>query len=436
MDKFHFFCFPHYVLFGSFLIALLYLFIPITNFWVYNLVKNQIWDVVSTFVFGEIFYSTLPDCNETIYSLAYIFGLLAPTIVFSIAYSIDMKNNALLNLFAPCAGAYFIVIMYLLDVLLSTGYQRTEVSESSTARSISTSDVTTAIDIFNACILQPDSGNSSECSTTENPVVKADIEMRPSTVSISSTLADRHLSESLATKASAEIPQQQASSSKSSSRIRALSSLVNTNISKWRSAWLKSKQNKKTTSPLPYDSQQPDDNKCCSIYLPRQVYDNILHLPPGMVKVGMNRLWIWLITTCFVFSIQGFYFFLNFFTDAFRAVPEHDNFQRIQLFVVYIIVCMILKTIIKRLGMYLDCMKLNTSSLYFVGEVIGLMFYFTFYRVLFESIVIWWEFLLFQVLHVMSEWILYPFRASKVFYRLQKRFFAYFHLDSEPESHI
>jgi hypothetical protein len=45
-----------------------------------------------------------------------------------------------------------------------------------------------------------------------------------------------------------------------------------------------------------------------------------------------------------------------------------------------------------------------------------LLFYFTFYRVLFESINSWVTFFACQVLHVCSEWVLYPLRASQLFY--------------------
>ncbi len=51
--------------------------------------------------------------------------------------------------------------------------------------------------------------------------------------------------------------------------------------------------------------------------------------------------------------------------------------------------------------------------MFFVGEVLSLFFYYTFYRVLFESLNTWSEFLVFQSLHLLSEWILYPLRASK-----------------------
>jgi hypothetical protein len=50
--------------------------------------------------------------------------------------------------------------------------------------------------------------------------------------------------------------------------------------------------------------------------------------------------------------------------------------------------------------------------MFFLAEFMGLAYYYTFYRVLFESISSWSLFFLFQALHLLSEWILYPLRGS------------------------
>ncbi len=385
--------------------------------------KVQIWDIVSLCGFAEVFYSTLPDASLDIYSIAYVLGLLMPTIIFSIAYSIDVLNNPILNLFAPCAGAYLVVLMYLLDVLTvqfrSTTSITDEVGRSS--RSTSSSEAGfTAVDIFNACIdysiaREPSRSGIDSMTITENPL--CDIEMRKSAAAPGTT-------DSLSV----------TSSETETSNVIVIEKNITQSSSKtqssWRAAWLRAKG--RMNKPKVDNTGQikslstmdiPEESSFWTrLYLPRQIYDYILELPVGKVKRNTNRLWLWFVTTCYIVSVQGFYFFLNFFTIAFRKVPEYDNFQRIKLFILYIIVCMILKTIIKRIGMYLDCMKENTSSLFFLGEIAGLMFYFTFYRVLFESIVVWWEFLLFQVMHILSEWILYPCRASQYFYQKQKAF--------------
>lgn len=442
---------PSLMLFVSFLTALAYLLIPVTNFWVYNLVKVQIWDIVSTCGFAEVFYSTLPDANLDMYSIAYMLGLLMPTIIFAIAYSIDVKNNPILNLFAPCAGAYLVVLMYLGDVLTehlrphSKDHDKKKnpnhsIDSATSSRSVSsTSDVGlfTAVDIFNACVdysIAVPAGTTNMAArtiTTENPL--CDIEMRSSvtgdllsiSASPSEVIAHRQNQEQSAEKIKSKTMKSHDEDNATSANIP---DTVTT--SAWRAAWLKRRNktklqkqkmlqanaNNNSNSLIEYDESLSIWTR---LYLPRQIYDFIFKVPLGKVKPGINRIWIWFVTTCYVLSVQGFYFFLNFFTDAFRKVPEYDNVQRIKMFILYILVCMFLKTIIKRIGMYLDCLKENTSSLFFLGEIAGLMFYFTFYRVLFESIVIWWEFLIFQVMHIVSEWILYPCRASLFFYQKQ-----------------
>ena len=50
--------------------------------------------------------------------------------------------------------------------------------------------------------------------------------------------------------------------------------------------------------------------------------------------------------------------------------------------------------------------------MFFVGEYLCLMFYYTFYRVLFESIPDWGTFFALEACHLFFEWICYPLRAS------------------------
>ena len=61
----------------------------------------------------------------------------------------------------------------------------------------------------------------------------------------------------------------------------------------------------------------------------------------------------------------------------------------VALFLVYVVVCLFLRVIIKRLGMECDKLKMNTTSMFFIGELFCLLYYYVFYRVLFESIPNW-----------------------------------------------
>ena len=82
----------------------------------------------------------------------------------------------------------------------------------------------------------------------------------------------------------------------------------------------------------------------------------------------------------------------------------------------YMAVCNVFRSVIKQIGLALDGRKRGTVSMYFIGEVMCLLFYFTFYRVLFESITSWSEFMLLQAIHFSWEWLAYPLRSSVPFF--------------------
>ena len=67
------------------------------------------------------------------------------------------------------------------------------------------------------------------------------------------------------------------------------------------------------------------------------------------------------------------------------------------------------------MGMECDKLNMNTTSMFFVGEYLCLMFYYTFYRVLFESIPDWSTFFILVFCHLFFEWVCYPLRASDTF---------------------
>lgn len=95
--------------------------------------------------------------------------------------------------------------------------------------------------------------------------------------------------------------------------------------------------------------------------------------------------------------------------------------MRIALFLLFIACNTVLRMALKSLGMHLDKQKRSSISMYFVAEVMSLFFYYTFYRVLFESIHSVVEFSVFQALHLLSEWLLYAGRCSRVYYTVTER---------------
>jgi hypothetical protein len=73
--------------------------------------------------------------------------------------------------------------------------------------------------------------------------------------------------------------------------------------------------------------------------------------------------------------------------------------------------------------------------MYFIGEVMGLLYYYTFYRVLFESIHSVSEFALLQMVHLTSEWVLYVGRSSTFYYQWTDRLIVQSCLQSCFDNH-
>ncbi len=172
-------------------------------------------------------------------------------------------------------------------------------------------------------------------------------------------------------------------------------------------------------------------------FLPR-FWDHDYYLANSKLRrPDANRRYMWLFAVLFVFVCCIDYTFLCYFTNYFR---HNDNARRIGLFIVYIFVTTIFRFMLKSLGMSCDRKKNVTVSLYFVGEVYGLMFYYTFYRVLFESIKSIPEFAVFQFLHLASEWLLYVVRATEWYYNWtewigQKYFSSFLSTQRLPHRH-
>jgi len=80
-----------------------------------------------------------------------------------------------------------------------------------------------------------------------------------------------------------------------------------------------------------------------------------------------------------------------------------------------------LKATITSLGHQLDFGKHGSASLYYCAEVMCSLFYFAFYRLLFEAVESFWQFAALQVLHVAAEWFNYGFMASKYWFLLIDR---------------
>jgi hypothetical protein len=155
------------------------------------------------------------------------------------------------------------------------------------------------------------------------------------------------------------------------------------------------------------------------ILFPKFYYQQ-LHLFPG-IFFGSIRYQCFLVA-CFFFISNAFFFSLYYFTEYFRRKSTMEVSSSFELyFILFICISTLARLLMKRLGLELDKQKLGTTSMYFVAEFLGLMYFYTFYRLLFESIKSWGVFFSLQVIHVSIEWICYPLRASSLCYQLMKR---------------
>lgn len=127
-----------------------------------------------------------------------------------------------------------------------------------------------------------------------------------------------------------------------------------------------------------------------------------------------NRYKHFLTTFLFVFGWVVTYFIFMFFTFSFRLSDKKDRAGWFLGFTFGAVIC---KASMKQLGLAVDQGKLGTSSMFFIAEYLVTLFYYAFYRMLFEEFVSWPVFTLLQIVHLIMEWVFYCGRATTGFYK-------------------
>jgi hypothetical protein len=149
-----------------------------------------------------------------------------------------------------------------------------------------------------------------------------------------------------------------------------------------------------------------------SYFLPRYYYQRICKTSIRGYIYSDRRIQ-WIFAAIFNILFVFFLFFLVDFTNTFRGKSSgRPGRFEIEYFFFFVLGSSLIRTALKRTGLALDRRKMGSVSMFFVAEYMGLLFYYTFYRVLFESINSWQLFFAFQVIHLVSEWIMYPLRGS------------------------
>lgn len=129
--------------------------------------------------------------------------------------------------------------------------------------------------------------------------------------------------------------------------------------------------------------------------------------------------WRQIVYLVFFFIVfNGYYFCLVLFSKFFRN--EVGGAGKVLYFLGFFSTGNILRPLTKRCGLKLDEGKSGNISMYFVGEVMTLSFYYSFYRALFEAVDSWLVFCAVQTIHLTSEWLTYPLRTSQFLFKVNQ----------------
>jgi len=384
--------FPFRLIAVSLCFAWTYLMIPIENYWVYNLVKQQLWAFLSVLSYVELQDICLPDLPDDLYIACYFIGFWTPVLVNIIAYLFHPDSYSDVQIFAVTSGIVFVLLLYGIHSIYrphgehygqELSFQTAIIEHDKAGRHhwldiMLQNDLTgTLYDTYTACMLDEEEDNSLDDS-----------------INIQS-------------------PQQLSESTSNET------SKVDDSISEGRKNWAKVRgsflrrmfknQSNITEFDPPLFSWDKLGvfQKLCS-YLPRFQYRR-MKLSTGIV-FGDRRVQ-WLYASLFNILFNGFFYFLALFTKYFREHGNDDNV--IVLFFFFVLGSTLLRGSLKRTALVLDRRKIGSISMFFIAEFMGLMFYYTYYRLLFESITSWYLFFGFQGVHLLSEWMLYPMRCSR-----------------------
>lgn len=431
---------PLFVFFRAFLIAWIYVLLPCDNYWIYYLVKNQYWCFLTLTTYVELFSALLPDVPESIYIASYVFGFFVAPLTRTLEYFYGMAEYAILNTVTVLFSFVVIIILFGVDTLrypytkdqlrLREKMERKQSLTLPSGEPLPSSSVDHSgqssiyRSMFHAI------GRSRIPSVTEDDdgLVRAGLPAPPSTISPSFVFTPSILSKQ--TNSDIELhnqgtyPLPQISVDRFDERTRIMAA-AKANASRGPVVFRTAHNNLKMVDPTLVF--------ICDVivamldrifvaeyffFLPR-FWNHRYWVRHSKLHPLLNRRWLILRTGIFIIIYSSDYLFLIYFTEYFREHAK-TNYKRVGLFLVYITVNTVYRTIVKTLGMILDKYKGRSVSMFFLGEVMGLFFYYCFYRVLFESIRSVPEFIAFQLLHLTSEWVLYVLRCTSWYYQISE----------------
>ena len=382
---------PFGIFLMSFVIAWIYVLIPITNsYWLYQFIKTQ-WFVLFAIVLAtELQDFCLPDASYRTYIWSYVLGFFSPPIVSTIGWCENLQNNYYLIVFAHSSILVPVFVLYLLDAYYNPIESKFG-KEFNTHKSQPDGNRTSEMSDLSGCANSRNSSHSVLSRSNFQNHEKTNPQLDKVIESISeSSYVSEQLSESSA--APGELREQKNASIE--------------NYHHDATVMVTSEQFRKLELKNLGSSVQP--TQC--LESPRSFYRWMGYSFHAHVQ---NRILQWLWALLYNITLNADYFFLMNLTTYCRSGRFDHSYQIIGLFFLFVAVSNVLRFIAKRIGKAIDQNKDDELSMFAVGEVVCLLFYYTFYRLLFESIPSYQAFFVIELIHLSQEWLFYAFRSSE-----------------------
>eukprot|EP01038_Epipyxis_sp_PR26KG_P011117 gene11117-14921_t len=369
----------------SILYAWVFAVLPDINKWVFTFVVVEWWAILCVIGNVEIMYACMPDASIRTYVFAYIFGIVVCPLV-NLVNLVTSYNNTAVATVSVTTTMVAITIVFAIEAISFPNSKDPLLTTFNNLLNVSLHDT------FSASLDITVIGNR-----------------RTELIELGTNSTIGKQSISLYRRNWLLVQQQSIDSINNITNIPATFPLYGLNSVDSVSNSTNVQQNYKNNTNLL--------DQILSVLLiitPRYLY-TIWGVDRGVVTGDRRLSLIFGFTFNSIFAL--YYTFLQFFTAYFRANEK----KRIILFWFYIIIGNGVRGVTKRICMMADRNKLQSVSMFFIGEWLCLFFYYTFYRVLFESVREWQIFFALQVLHLGTEWILYPVRASVLFFNFMER---------------
>lgn len=395
-----------FILFSISLVgAILYGLIPVMDYWFYYLFKNQLWTILCIVEFMEIQELCLMDFPYPLYVISYVIGVLVPPVihVFGSYLSPELEEN--LGGYANTIAIIIILLVYVADVISHPHNSQARESSTSVENSFSSSSETvdgimTIYDTFSASLSDIEvleSSNSQSPSGHKASLLESDLR-------VGWAKQQRKLSRSEASVVAPMVLDKIDLFGTDNSGANNNNSNLDNNVNN-------SNLTCGICATIPCVGTTAAVLCCWTTLLPRNFFRRA-GLSVGRVNSDrrIQLLLVFLYNTVF----SAYFYFITYFIAYFGG--DINSKERVLLFMVYVFVGLTFSKVAKKLGMMLDSRKYKSSSMFFIAELTCLLYYYTFYRVLFESIDGWGEFMFIECIHLLSEWCLYPMRSMELTY--------------------